>query len=287
MSVHSWFSDRTAVLATMHQKERVIAPIFHRELGVKVIVPANFDTDRFGTFTRDIARTGNQLETARHKAENVLAATGESLAIASEGSFFPHPAFPFVACDRELVLLRDRVNNLEIVGEELSTETNYAHKSVQTIEEALEFAQKVGFPEHALVVMTDRDTCNRQEIFKGINQPTKLIEILNYILQQTPTQTAYLETDMRAMYNPTRMKVIARATHNLIKKIARLCPQCSCPGFDLIEQQKGLLCGLCFTPTSLILAEIYQCQKCSYQQKILHPQGTKFADPSQCMYCNP
>lgn len=186
MSAHSWFADRTAVLATMHYKERVIAPILNRELGVRVIVPAHFDTDRFGIFTRDIARAGNQLEAARHKAEKVLEATGESLAIASEGSFFPHPAFPFVACDRdckerttrELVLLCDRVNNLEIVGEELSTKTNYAHKAVQTVEEALEFAQKVGFPEHALVVMTDRDTCYRQEIYKGINQQTKLIEIL-------------------------------------------------------------------------------------------------------------
>ncbi len=184
MSAHFWFSDRTAVLATMHQKERVIAPILNRELGVKVIVPANFDTDRFGTFTRDIPRTGNQLEAARHKAEKVLAATGESLAIASEGFFFPHPAFPFIVCDRELVLLRDRVNNLEIVGEELSTETNYAHKSVQTIEEALEFAQKVGFPEHALVVMTDRDTRNhnvknvviskKYYILKGQNLPIRL-----------------------------------------------------------------------------------------------------------------
>ncbi|MBE9170839.1 hypothetical protein IQ238_26120 [Pleurocapsales cyanobacterium LEGE 06147] len=184
MVEYSLFSDRTAVLATMHHKERVIAPILNRDLGVKVIVPANFDTDRFGTFTRDIARAGNQLEAARHKAEKVLAVTGEGLAIASEGSFFPHPAFPFVACDRELVLLRDRVNHLEIVGEELSTETNYAHTSIQTIEETLEFAQKVGFLEHALVAMTCKDTRDvaapvkrdRQEIFKGIDRQTKLIE---------------------------------------------------------------------------------------------------------------
>ena len=56
---HQLLSDRTAVLATMHQKERVMAPVLERELGVNILVPAELDTDTFGTFTREVKRLGN------------------------------------------------------------------------------------------------------------------------------------------------------------------------------------------------------------------------------------
>ncbi|MEB3336169.1 MAG: DUF6671 family protein, partial [Leptolyngbyaceae bacterium] len=113
------FADRVAVIATMHHKETVIAPILEQELGVKAIVPQNFDTDALGTFTREIERPADQVSTARLKAEQALDLTGETLAIASEGSFGPHPQMPFVACNREIVLLLDRLNELEIVGQVL------------------------------------------------------------------------------------------------------------------------------------------------------------------------
>jgi hypothetical protein len=72
MQQNSLFTNRVAVLATMHQKERVIAPILEENLGIKVIVPENFNTDAFGTFTREIKRPGNQIEVARLKAEKAL-----------------------------------------------------------------------------------------------------------------------------------------------------------------------------------------------------------------------
>ncbi|BAU67146.1 hypothetical protein STA3757_45560 [Stanieria sp. NIES-3757] len=284
---HSWLINRTAILATMHQKEQIIAPLFAQEFGVKVIIPANFNSDRFGTFTRDIPRAGNQLAAARRKAEAVLELTGETLALASEGAFFPHPDLPFLACDRELVLLLDRVNNLEIVGEQLSTETNYNHRYVKNSAEALAFAQQIGFPEHSLVVMSEPDTNKQEEIFKGINQPETLIEIVDFLLQKDAQDMVYIETDLRAMCNPTRMQVIKQATLNLIQKIGQLCPQCACPGFDRSDQTQGLPCAWCHAPTNLVLAEIYQCQKCQFQETKMYPQGKKFADPGYCLYCNP
>ncbi|MCC3441281.1 MAG: hypothetical protein JGK01_05575, partial [Microcoleus sp. PH2017_03_ELD_O_A] len=133
---------RTAVLATMHQKERVMAPILERELGVIISVPANFDTDAFGTFTREVKRLGTQIEAARQKAEKGLEVAGETLAFASEGTFGPHPMMPYLPANREIVILLDRANNIELVGESLSLETNYSHQLVASIEEAEDFAQK-------------------------------------------------------------------------------------------------------------------------------------------------
>ena len=281
------FAGRTLVLATMHQKERVIAPLLTEEIGINVSVPSGFNTDRFGTFTRDIKRLGTQIETARQKAKTVLEITGESLAIASEGSFFPHPAFPYICCDREIVFLLDLANNLEIIGQEIATETNLSHQTVATVQEAIDFAKKIGFPEHGLVVMFDQNSTNQEEIFKGINQEAQLMELLEYVLQHSPTKTAHLETDMRAMYNPTRLAVIARATQNLIMKMKQLCPQCSAPGFDIIDREAGLPCNLCLAPTSLIKTEIWGCQKCRFKQANHFPNEVSFADPTYCQYCNP
>jgi hypothetical protein len=287
MHNQSLFAKRVAVLATMHKKEEVIAPILEQELGLKIIVPKNFNTDTFGTFTRDIERPGSQIEAARLKAEKVLELTGHKIAIASEGSFAPHPGVPFISANREIIIFIDKENNLEIIGEEFSTDTNYNHMVVETWEQAYKFAKKVGFPEHGLVVMSDKSTKNANEIIKGINTENKLQEAVDLIIGKSSTCKAHIETDMRAMFNPTRMRNIAKATVNLVEKINNSCPQCQTPGFEIVERKQGLPCELCRMPTMLTLAVIYKCSKCGFSQENKFPKGIEFADPSQCMYCNP
>ncbi len=286
MSENPLFINRVGVLATKHHKEKVIAPILKQELGIQVIVPPDFDTDLFGTFTREVERAGNQLAAARLKAEKALAVTGETLAFASEGTFSPHPAVPFIACNREVVILLDTANELEIVGQEFSTETNYSHKVIKSVPEAEAFAEQVGFPEHGLVVIVDALSRNA-EIIKGITSKDQLLEAVTFALNNSPDGKAHIETDMRALYNPTRMKNIAKATHDLIRNISHLCPKCSCPGFELIKRKKGLRCACCNLPTELTLALIYQCRKCDFTEETLFPDGLEKSDPSHCIYCNP
>lgn len=287
MTHSSLLQNRVAILATKHEKERVIAPLFAKTFNMRVLVPNDFNSDRFGTFTREIKRLGTQIETAKLKAESALEMMGGSLAIASEGSFYPHPSFPFISCNREVVLLLDKDNDLMTYGEEISLQTNHNHKTVKNIEEALAFAEEIGFPDHGLVVMFDQKVQSEEQIFKGITSQALLIEKLGFVLEKSSSKTAHLETDMRAMYNPTRMNVIEKATHNLIQKLNQLCPQCDFPGFDVVERRSGLPCALCHAPTPLIMAETYQCQHCDFQEERLFPNKGKAADPSQCLYCNP
>jgi hypothetical protein len=84
----------------MHGKEQAIAPVLKESLDLYIEVPPEFNSDRFGTFTRDIPRAGSQLESARNKALAAMEVTGSDLGLASEGAFGPHPAMPWVACDR-------------------------------------------------------------------------------------------------------------------------------------------------------------------------------------------
>jgi len=279
------FAHRVAVLATMHGKEATIAPLLQAELAVKTIVPADFNTDAFGTFTREIKRAGDQLTAARLKAEAAMQLVGETLGLASEGSFGPHPAIPYLPCNRELVILLDATHGLEIVGYDFSTDTNYRQQVVNSLDAALAFAQQIGFPSHGLVAMPTADSPEPAAIVKGIVTESELREAVTPWLQRQGS--VYLETDMRAMLNPTRMQAIARATQDLIRKLRSHCPQCDAPGFDVSDRKPGLPCGLCYTPTDLTLAAVYRCQKCSFTQDRLYPDGIELADPAQCAYCNP
>jgi hypothetical protein len=279
-----WFKDRIAVLATMHSKEQVIAPLLEGILSIEV--PSNFNTDQFGTFTRDIDRAGTQIEAARRKIEAALQLTGHSLGIASEGSFGAHPMLFGLPYNQEIVLLIDQANSLEIIGRANSTETNFRHQVVQNFDQAQIFANSVGFPEHGLIAMpVEREFANAEHIIKGITSVDQLESAVHELVNQFGS--THLETDMRAMYNPTRMKVIAQATQNLVEKLFSQCPNCQCPGFDVTQVKRGLPCALCKTPTALIRSEIYRCQACQFEQEKLFPTGHPTADPGQCEYCNP
>lgn len=272
-------ANRTAVLATMHGKEQVIAPLL-AELEIAVLLPSElaieFNTDQFGTFSREIKRVGNQQEAARIKAERAMQLTGLNLAIASEGAFGPHPALPYLPCDRELVLLLDPANQLEIWGEALSTQTNFAQAEVRSLAEAEQFAQKIGFPQHGLILRV------REHLIKGI---VTAAELASAVEQHLASGSVTMETDMRAQYNPQRMQVIRQATQNLVQKIRQICPNCGWPGFDIIERQPGLPCAWCRQPTELTLADIYACQHCGYRQA--KAAEASQADPAHCAYCNP
>jgi hypothetical protein len=267
----------------MHQKEAVIAPVLQTALEISVQVLSDFNTDAFGTFTRDVPRPGSQRETARRKAQAALAQSGHTLAIASEGAFFPHPAMPWVACDRELILLLDGQHNLEVIGEVLSTQTNYAHATVQSEKAAMAFAQSIGFPEHGLVAMASAD--DPTLLFKGLRSEADLMSAVEQILAQQGS--AHLETDMRALHNPTRMGVIEQATHQLVKLLQQCCPQCDYPGFEVVQQVPGLPCEWCQSPTALVKADVYQCQHCRHQARVNFPEGMRAASPAQCGFCNP
>ncbi|MEO1146087.1 MAG: DUF6671 family protein [Cyanobacteria bacterium J06638_22] len=279
------FENRVLVIATMHRKEEAIAPPLEAELGVQIQVPDNFNSDSFGTFTRDVDRPADQLETARLKLRYALELTGADLGVSSEGSFGPHPMLPMLPLNRELVLLIDQAHHLELVGEATTTETNYSHATVKTLAEAQAFAKKARFPSHGLVAMPSAEPEDRSLIHKGITSEADLLETVEGLLSQFGQ--AHLETDVRAMVNPTRMQAIAQATHDLLRKLKQRCPNCGYPGFEIGDRQPGLPCGLCGLPTDLTLTAIYHCQNCGYEDAIIHPDGITAADPAQCPFCNP
>ncbi len=279
------FKNRKLLIATMHQKEKVIAPLLEKEFGVKCFVLKNFDTDKFGTFTREIKRKGDMYETIKAKLNTAMKIADCDLGVASEGSFGLHPAIPFAQSGLELLLLIDKKNNLEIRGHHLSSEINLGGEYIHNLNEAIVFAKKYNFPKHNIIVRKTKD--GKKNIYKNIQTLNNFKQKVTVLLKSPNISKVFLETDMRAHKNPTRMSGITLATQDLIKNIKSACPQCKTPGFIITNVEKGLLCSLCSSSTDLPIFEIFSCANCNYQKKVKIVKYGKTADPEQCGNCNP
>jgi hypothetical protein len=251
-----YFQNRKLLIATKHQKEKVIAPILEKELGVHCFVDKTFDTDTFGTFSGEVERIYDPISTARAKCMQAMKQNNCTLGVASEGSFGPHPSLFFVNADDEFLLFLDTENNIEVMVRELSTSTNFNGQLIKSREALLSFAER-----------------------KELEQTFDLL--------YAQYQAVYVETDMRAMYNPTRMKVIETAAQKLVQKIQSVCPQCQMPGFGVTAVQEGLPCSLCGAPTRSTLSYVYVCQHCQFKKEEMYPHKKTTEDPMFCDYCNP
>lgn len=279
-------AGKRAVLATMHGKERVIRPLLGRATGLQIDLTPGLDTDRFGTFSREIERVGSQLDAARAKISAAFQLDTEAtVGIASEGSFGPHPFLPFVALGREIVLLRDRKTSLELIGRHADLSPMYRQRTVESADAALSFAAEVGFPAHGIIVVgtgcggpvpdrfLHKDATNTQELSAAVGRAL------------SSCGEAHVETDMRAHRNPTRMRAIKRATIDLVRLYRSKCPDCARPGFAITERTPGLPCEWCGEATNVIRAEVMSCDGCGYRREL--PAKAATAEPGLCNFCNP
>lgn len=278
------FQGRTLLIATNHGKEEVLAPLLEKELDVKCILPSSdFNSDLFGTFTGEVERKNDPLTTLRQKCATALKHCTADLGVATEGSFGPHPAIPFSPANDELIILIDLRNKLEIVAREISLQTNYHKTPVTSSKELREFAIRTGFPNHKLILSYKKK--EKTEFIKNTGTPGQLFRC--YMELSEKYDDIWVETDMRAMNNPTRMEVIGKAAQSLLKKINSLCPACSRPGFDGVKFNPGLPCRLCGAPTRSILSIEFVCEGCSYSEIRKFPDSRMNEDPKYCDRCNP
>lgn len=271
----------------MHGKERVIAPRLETALGVRcVLPPATFDTDRFGTFSGEVPRVGTPLETARTKATTAMAAAGTDLAVASEGSFVPHPDAFLLQLDVELVLLVDQRLGLEIPGEHVTTEVNHVRRRCRRIDDANAFAARAGFPAHGLLVVVGEPP---RRVWRGLHATADLEAAVAEAEHCAAREDLpwFVGSDLRANHNPTRMRAIDLAAAALVERAATLCPDCGTPGFGKVDVVRGLPCSDCGTPSARPRAFVHGCTRCAARREVPRPDGLVVSEPASCDVCNP
>ena len=193
------------------------------------------------------------------------------------------PPFFFAPANDEMIMLLDQKHNLEIVESILSMVTNFESTKIQNLDELKTFLNKAQFPSHAIIKKNAAE--NWTKIYKGITDYDSLKKIYNEIVASS--YSCFIETDIRAIFNQTRFKIIKEVNLKLIKKAHSVCPECLFPGFGVVGAEVNLLCSSCSMPSRSTSAHIYQCQCCNYISRDLYPKGKKTEDPMYCDFCNP
>ncbi|MCP9828222.1 hypothetical protein KBZ19_06945 [Synechococcus sp. L2F] len=277
---------RRVSLATCHGKERVMARPLRRALGVELVLAAGFDTDSLGTFCGERPRPADAATTCRLKAEAGMAATGLDLGLASEGSFGPHPALPFLPLATEWMTWVDRRHDLVITERLSGCRTNFDHCTAAPGTPLEAWLTRIGFPRHAVIVRPHQPGAE-PFLRKGVCGAAELTQAIHQASTASADGLALVETDMRAHCNPTRMASIRALTFRLARRIATPCPACGAPGWGPLESLPGLPCGWCGSPTSLLRAERFGCVRCEASEEHPRRDGLLQADPQHCPYCNP
>jgi len=272
-------------LTTKHYKSRAITKPFGQKLSAR-ITEHYFDTDTLGTFSGEIERKDSPLECARKKCELAIEQAGATFALASEGSFGPHPSIPFVACDHEILYFIDLKHQFHFHLSYLSMSTNFRTDTIDSIETLHDFAKKSKFPSHALIIRPyDRD--RTATTYKGINSHDGLEVAFAKSMSFSSNGKVWVETDMRAHMNPTRMAVIEELADQMADRLGLQCPKCETPGWGKVGIIEGLECSYCGTKTNLTKEEILGCTKCDHRKIIQRKDLLTKADPRFCGYCNP
>lgn len=282
MSPNPYSGARIALL-TQHGKERVIAPVLEGALSCSVVHVTGYDTDLLGTFTRETPRTGTQSETAVRKARLGMELSGLPLGVASEGSFVTDPYVGLVPWNIELVVLVDDVRGIEVTGG-AQGKANSAHLLAVDWSAAEAFARDSGFPEHHLVVRPTSEDDPR--IRKGLDSWEAYDAAFRWARGLAPSGDVFVEVDLRAHANPTRMATIRRAADDLAARLLSTCPSCDVPGFWVFGRVPGLPCRECGLPTPEATAEDWRCLTCGLSET-RDVAGPPYADPGRCEHCNP
>ena len=280
------YRKRTVSLATRHAKERAIARPFRSALGLEVLAPAGLDTDALGTFTGEVPREGTPLEVCERKARLGMTITGLPLGIASEGSFGPHPFIPFIPAGVELMTFIDDERGFVLTERCICENTNYGHCEARNVDELTDWLAHAGFPSHALIVRTASDGPGAP-IAKGVTTIDGLRAAMAEAAARSDNGVAWVESDMRAHLNPTRMRSIRRLAFKLARRLATQCPSCSAPGWGQTGTVKGLPCEWCGAPTEMVHKEIFSCGLCELREERPRRDGLRTISPQHCPLCNP
>jgi hypothetical protein len=276
------YASASFALLTKHAKERAIGPCFNEALGAGVLAIDTFDTDTLGTFTREVPRAGSQIEAARRKAELSIELSGLPLGLGSEGSFGPGP-FGFLATNLEVIVMRDRDMGIEVVGVAVAP-GHQASGIFDRWELVEDFASSMKFPSHGLILRPEGQDDPR--IFKDCGDFATLRAVFRECSAMSREGLVFVESDLRAHRNPTRMETIGEACADLARHLRWDCPGCGMPGFGLAKKICGLPCLWCGAPTNAIRAEEFKCPACAFVE-IRESKAPAFGDPGQCPACNP
>lgn len=282
-SINYAFRHSRIALLTKHGKESEIGPLVRNYLGTELDVFDAYDTDNFGTFTREKKRPQSQLETARLKARKAIELSGYQIGMGSEGSFDSDPYTGMLPWNTEMVVLYDSKQDMEICGVEQRPFKSLQQK-IRTLAELERLLADFGFPENNLVLRPNE--ANDPRLSKDFRDRAEVTAAFESLVRQSTDGCVFVENDHRAHRSASRREAIRYATINLVMKCHSLCPQCHSPGFWVSGSDGQLPCRWCGRPSDSFRNLVYRCSKCLFESKVPRTDA-ETVDPRHCDFCNP
>jgi hypothetical protein len=270
-------------LATKHEKEKLLAPIFQSKLGWTIEL-SNIDTDLFGTFAGDVARDKSPKETAIAKAKAAASQLGIKKGLASEGTIGPHPQIPFITADVEWVAFVDLEKEIALAEYTISTDITAVQQVWNQDLDIDKLVQSADLPNHALIAKAT----NQNEFWsaKGLRTQQEIEAAISAFQRLEWPVDLILESDYRAMHSPSRQRNIVEAANKLAERLATHCPSCDFLGYGLVGYEYGLPCSGCgeISPQA-ISGDRLGCLVCPQVQTV--SRNLTVIDPANCQICNP
>ncbi|EPR77625.1 hypothetical protein ADILRU_0042 [Leifsonia rubra CMS 76R] len=274
------YQNESITFATMHGKELLARQSFADVLGASVIAPPELDTDVFGTFTGEVPRAAGPRGTALAKARRGMELGNTRLGLASEGTF--STGFGTIVENTEVLVFVDDILQLELVEGSIELSPLPAARPIAHLDDALNFATAVGFPEQWIIVQTTHNGTTTS--YKNIGDPESLRMIGEKVFTNE-YESVTISPDYRAHHCPSRAVSIRALCERMARRLATECPSCSTPGFGHVDVEYGVPCESCGIATNMIAADIHECGKCAYRQRVM--RSVKRASPQWCNDCNP
>lgn len=279
----AYFKGKTLHVVSKHEKQQSFEPILSERLGFVCQTMYKVDTDLLGTFSGEVARMLSPVDCAREKCRRAREYVREGYLLASEGSFGPHPTLGWVAAGEEWLVLYDVEEDAELIVHDITMDTCFWQEAIANEEACLDFLQRVGFPAQRVIVKSSQEKA--EIVYKNGSTPEEIVQSMHTILSQKGS--CFIETDMRAMYNPTRRKHLSQVASLLADTVSNICVSCGWYGFSVTAVERGLPCSWCGSPTRSVLCEIYTCRRCNCKEIKKFPRGIQQEDPQYCNQCNP
>lgn len=277
------YTGLTAGFATKHDKTELVVPHFGALLDVSV-VPVDFDTDTFGTFSGEVAREGSALDTALRKARVGAESSVDSLGIGSEGTIGPSHQLPLLTANAEIVAFVDLRRGISVTEHTISHSIRTIAMTVQPHGNYHAALAAGGFPDHGVIVKPADGELT--PMFKGLHSFADVDSAVRVCSISSADGKARIESDFRANHCPSRRPAIAEAGHRLALRLRACCPTCSAPGWGVVTYERGVPCSLCGEIVDLPTREVLGCTACGEQRPAVRPIRTSI-DPSRCPLCNP
>lgn len=279
----AFFRGRELHVISRHQKHLHVAPPIVAATGLVAKPFIEIDTDLLGTFSGEVERTLSPLAAAREKCRLAASFIKEGFLLASEGSFGPHPSLGFVAAGEEWLVFYDLAEKKELVVRDVTFDICFHGKWITEIEEGIRWMNLVGFPEQKLILKSSGE--QPEKIIKDLVLREEVLTNMEDMISRFGG--CFVETDMRAMNNPSRQKHLHLLGEKLAKMLGSNCDQCGWYGFGVTRVERGLPCSWCGTPTASVWYEVLGCGQCGFEQQRYFPAGKQQEDPQFCNQCNP